>query len=266
MAFGALWAIIWICFALFEQPSLEMAYAVSWLGEPPIKVDGCDWGDATRYVGVKVGNGEEVGITLCFKGQTTSTGHHLIRYPGRTLASAQEVIDLSNGYKEKIGTAEFSLGVRKFMEARNDIGRPDSAVTMQGIELIVGWWNEVYAAYLNAEKKGDAARAKQLAERLVALTGVRFTRIDHHSVEFDRYADGVEIEFALAPGDLNDAQQRLSNARAQLWKNAALYLAGGLAVGWALVACVGWTARRALKIPMGQDSARRQHRRRTYTG
>jgi hypothetical protein len=87
MAFGALWAIIWICFALFEQPSLEMAYAVSWLGEPPIKVDGCDWGDATRYVGVKVGNGEEVGITLCFKGQTTSTGHHLIRYPGCVPAS-----------------------------------------------------------------------------------------------------------------------------------------------------------------------------------
>lgn len=261
-----MWAIIWICYAVYEEPSVAMAYAISWPGEPAVKVKSCEWGDATRHVGINASGGEKIGVTLCFKAQTTSTGQHLVRYQSRTLATAQEVIALSNGNKEKLGTTEFAEVVRKFLEARSDNWGPDSSITRQGIDLIAKWWEDLYGAYLNAEKEGDAARGKEFADWLAALTAIRFTKIDHHSVEFDRYADAVEKEFALPPGDMNDARQRLSSARLDLWRDAALYLVGGLVSGWALVACVGWIARRSLGIPMGRDSARRKHRPRTHTG
>jgi hypothetical protein len=266
MALGALWAIIWICYVVFEEPSVRMSYAISSPDALAIKVESCEWGDATRDVGIKAGSGETIAVTLCFKAQRTSTGHRLVQYPGRNLATAKEVIAFSNGNKEKLGTAEFEDVVRKFLEARTENSGPESSITRQGVELFAKAWEELYVAYLNAQKQGDAQRANAIAEMLAALTAIRFTKIEHHSVEFDRYADALAKEFALPPSDMKNAQQRLSSARLLLWRDTALYLVGGLVVGWVLVFCVGWIARRALGIPTGRDSARRKHRARTYTG
>jgi hypothetical protein len=267
MAFGALWAIIWIGYMVYEQPGVRMSYAISWPDELAAKVDRCEWGDATRDVRINSDSGPLIGVTLCFKAQRTSTGVRLIRYPGRNLATAQEVIDLSNGNKEKLGTAEFEAVVRRFLEAKNENrGGADSAITRQGIELFSRSWEVLYVAYLNAEKQGDARRAQELAKSLAALTAIRFTKIDHHSVEFDRYADAVAKGFTLSAGAMDDAQQQLSSARLELWKDATLYLIGGLVVGWVLVVCVGWIARRALGIPMGKDTSRRKRRAKNVAG
>lgn len=266
MALGALWAIIWICYVVFEEPGVRMSYAISSPDALAVKAESCEWGDATRDVGIKAGSGETIGVTLCFTAQKTSAGHRLVQYPGRSLATAKEVIAFSNDNKEKLGTAEFEDVVRKFLEAKNESSGPEAAITRQGVELFAKWWEDFYLAYLNADKQGDAQRANAIAEMLAALTAIRFTKVEYHSVDFDRYADAVAKGFALQPGDMHDAQQRLSSARLLLRRDAALYLVGGLVVGWVLIFCVGWIARRALGVPMGRDSARRKHRARTHTG
>src|SRR5262245_59149839 len=48
MAFGALWAVIWITYVAFEEPGVTMRYAISWPDELAVREESCEWGDATR--------------------------------------------------------------------------------------------------------------------------------------------------------------------------------------------------------------------------
>jgi hypothetical protein len=257
---GAVWVVSWLGYAVYGEPGASMSYVIGWPDEPPLKVEGCGREDATKDVVVKIGSGQSIGVTLCFKSQITNDGRWLVPYSGGTLATAQEVIGWTAANSEKLGSAEFEQLVRKYLEARMMSRGFESSTTRLGIEIIAMKWEPLYAAYLEAQKQGNAPLAKKFADELAALTGIRFSSNEHHSIEFARYVDAVGEWFTLPPGDVEDAKRQFWSARQELWKDAALFLFGGLLAGWALVACIGLIARGFMGVPRGQDSRRRRHR------
>jgi len=257
---GAVWVFSWIGYAVYGEPGASMHYAIGWPDEPALKVEACGREDATNDVVVSFGGAQSIGVTLCFKAQITNDGRWLVPYSGGTLATAQEVIAWTAAQSDKLGSAEFEQAVRKYLEARMTSRGFESSTTKLGIEIIAAKWEPLYAAYLEAQKQGDKALAKKFADELAALTGIRFTANEQHSIEFTRYVDAVEEWFKLPPGDVEEAQRQNWSARQELWKDAALYLFGGLLAGWALVACIGLIARGFMGVPRGQDSRRRRHR------
>jgi hypothetical protein len=199
-------------------------------------------------------------VTLCFKSQITNDGRWLVPYAGGVLATAQEVIAWTNANSQKLGSAEFEPALRKYLEARMMSRGLDSSNTKQGIEIIAMKWEPLYAAYLDAQGQGDSQLSKKLAEELAALTGIRFSSIEQHSVDFDRYAEAAGEWFALPPVDIEAAERQYWSARQEVWIDAALFLFGGLLVGWALVASIGFIVRGFMGVPRGRDSRRRRHR------
>jgi len=257
---GAAWAISWLGYAVYGDPGASMRYSIGWPDEPAVKVESCGREDATKEVAVKIGGGHSIGVTLCFKAHITNNVRWLVPYSGGTLATAQEVVAWTNDNRDKLGTAQFEQALRKYLEPRIVSQGADSPTTKLGIEIIAVKWEPLYAAYLGAQQQGDKPLSKKFTEELAALTGIRFSSIEQHSVEFDRYADAVGEWFALPPGDIEAAQRQYWGARQELWKDAALFLFGGLLAGWALAACIGLIARGFMGVPRGQDSRRRRHR------
>ena len=87
----------------------------------------------------------------------------------------------------------------------------------------------------------------------VPITIRWWTMGDRYSTEVTSYAEGVGAAFALSADEAKDAEKRLWDARLRQWKEAAQVMFGGLAIGWLVVACIGWIARGFLGIPRGKD-------------
>jgi hypothetical protein len=257
---AAVWVISWLGYAVYGEPGASMSYAIGWPDEPALKVEGCGREDATKDIVVKFDGAKNIGVTLCFKSQITNDGSWLVPYSGGTLATSKEVIAWTAANSDKLGTAEFEPSVRKFLEARMASRGFESSTSRLGIEIIATKWEPLYAAYLEAQKQDNAALAKKFADELAALTGIRFSSNEHHSIEFSRYLDAVGEWFTLPPGDIEDARRQYWSARQELWKDAALFLFGGVLAGWALVASIGLITRGFMGVPRGQDSRRRRHR------
>ncbi|EHL20834.1 hypothetical protein KYG_21699 [Acidovorax sp. NO-1] len=75
--------------------------------------------------------------------------------------------------------------------------------------------------------------------------------------EYDKdvraYMDGIAGAFRLQQSDLERVQQVKRQKLLDQWMQALQILFGGLAVGWALTALIGWIARGFLGIPRGKD-------------
>lgn len=74
-----------------------------------------------------------------------------------------------------------------------------------------------------------------------------------YSTEVIKYTALVASEFDLTPERIEAFEAIQRKALLEQWGVAALFLFGGLVVGWAVVAAIGWIVRGFMGIPRGQD-------------
>lgn len=74
-----------------------------------------------------------------------------------------------------------------------------------------------------------------------------------YSTEVQQYTALVASEFGLTPEGIAAFESINRKALLEQWRDAAMLLFGGLAVGWAVVAAIGWIVRGFMGIPRGQD-------------
>lgn len=74
-----------------------------------------------------------------------------------------------------------------------------------------------------------------------------------YSTEVQQYTESVARKFQLTPEGIEAFESIQRKALLEQWGVAAMSLFGGLAVGWAVVAAIGWIVRGFMGIPRGQD-------------
>lgn len=77
-----------------------------------------------------------------------------------------------------------------------------------------------------------------------------------YSPDVVRQMDAFEEGFRLPPQGAAEAERIHREERIEAWRFAATAAASGLAVGWLLVAVIGWLVRGVLNIPKGKDHRR----------
>lgn len=117
---------------------------------------------------------------------------------------------------------------------------------------------KVYAARKEALRQGAHTEASQLATYLFNMPinpsePVTLWMASEYDSDVRAYMDETAASFKLLPHDLARLQQLKGQKRREQWEQALQVLFGGLAVGWALTAGVGWIVRGFMGIPRGQD-------------
>lgn len=74
-----------------------------------------------------------------------------------------------------------------------------------------------------------------------------------YSTEVRKYTASAASEFDLTPEGIEAFEAIQRKALLEQWGEAAMSLFSGLAVGWAVVAAIGWIVRGFMGIPRGQD-------------
>lgn len=74
-----------------------------------------------------------------------------------------------------------------------------------------------------------------------------------YSAEVSQYTKAVARNFKIPPDGIEAAKASHNAALLEQWKEALLYLFGGIAAGWVIVLATGWTVRGFIGIPNGQD-------------
>lgn len=75
-----------------------------------------------------------------------------------------------------------------------------------------------------------------------------------YSSEVSKYGKEVERTFQLPASGSEEGDRLHHQARVEQWKQAMQVMFGGLLIGWALVAVIGWIVRGFLGIPRGKDA------------
>ncbi|MFZ2652783.1 MAG: hypothetical protein WA210_22005 [Burkholderiaceae bacterium] len=168
LAFGAMWLIGFVAFALFSDPYAHMTYSVVGPGLETTQVEKCGDADAREHTYTHARGGGRISVELCLKAHKSDGGELLVPY-----APASD-------------------------------GR---------------WW----------------------------MAGP-------YTSEVKRYARELARDFQIPTSDLDEADGRSRQALMKQWKEAMLWGFGGLAIGWVLVAGIGWIVRGFMGIPRGKDS------------
>lgn len=235
---GGLWVVGCLAYAVFSEPYASMTYAVAWPGEQPLMAESCADEDATKYVSAKITGGKSIGVTICFTAHKASDGRLLVPFASMPIG----VDDLGSwivANKNKIGTPKFERVAKAYEQ-----GRADSSAKP---------W-DIYSALRDADAKGDAVRAKQLAAAIQALSPGRFTMNTRYSSDVSEYAEAVSRRFEIPPSAMAEAEKSLWRARLDQWKQAGQVMAGGLVFGWLLTLATGWIVRGFMGIPRGKDA------------
>ncbi len=74
-----------------------------------------------------------------------------------------------------------------------------------------------------------------------------------YSTEVQQYTNSVANKFQLTPEGIEAFEAIQRKNLFEQWGEAAMFLFAGLAVGWAVVAAIGWIVRGFMGIPRGQD-------------
>lgn len=178
---------------------------------------------AAEYVTSEVAPGKSIGATLCFTAHKADDGRMLVPYETRT----------------------------------DDVRLPDGTIiqnvptTLSRQELVA----KLKANGFDVSKyEFDVSKLNTVGGQPGEPQRVRYWRMnDAYSSDVSAYTRGVADKFALTPEGRNKAEQRLSKARLEQWKQALQVLLGGLAVGWVLTTGIGWIARGFMGVPRGQD-------------
>lgn len=219
LAAGFFWVAGCLAFAIFSTPHASLTYAIDWPGQAAKKAERCAGPDATRHISADIGKSRSIGVTLCFTAHESDDGRMLIPYERESTKTPATPAPPVSGYPPTL--------------------------------------RELYDGLKAADAKGDVERAKKLVEMIDALPAdlrtPRYMMNGPYTSEVTKYTDAVAERFAVPAGDLSAAEEKLWSARLEQWKEASMTLGIGLAIGWALVAGVGWIARGFMGIPRGAD-------------
>lgn len=231
---GAMWAIGWLAYGVFNEPYVSVTYAVAWPGEKPTRAKECADRDAREYIARTASNDQLVSVTLCFSAQEANDGRLLVPYaavphqPSGRMAWEKDPI-VSTGEAAPISSG--------------------SGATLR----------ELYLALKDANAKGDVARAKNLVAQIDTLPPEkqqppRYLLRDPYASEVTTYTNAVAAKFTLPAEGVSEANALIRDARMEQWKNVALGIVSGLAVGWVLVFIIGWIVRGFFGVPRGKDT------------
>lgn len=76
---------------------------------------------------------------------------------------------------------------------------------------------------------------------------------EKYSAEVRKYTQSVANNFQPTQEVIDAFESNRRKALLKQWGTAAMFLLGGLAAGWAVVAAIGWIVRGFMGIPRGQD-------------
>lgn len=116
----------------------------------------------------------------------------------------------------------------------------------------------LYAARKEAIRQGSHADAAKLTDFLLKMpVNPSEPRTVWMAGEYDNevrsYVDEVAASFKLRPRDMDRLQEVKRQKRWEQWRQALQVLFGGLAIGWAITAGIGWIARGFMGVPRGAD-------------
>lgn len=75
-----------------------------------------------------------------------------------------------------------------------------------------------------------------------------------YSTEVSNYKHRVANSFQMSAADEKIAEIKISKKRQEQWQESAMFVFGGLFVGWVLVTTIGWIVRGFLRIPHLNDT------------
>lgn len=99
---------------------------------------------------------------------------------------------------------------------------------------------------------GQADNGEMLVPYTEASDGIVWMG-ERYSTEVQKYTESVARKFQLTPEGIEAFEAIQRKALLEQWGVAAMSLFGGLAIGWAVVAVIGWIVRGFMGIPRGQD-------------
>ena len=244
LAFGSIWIIGCLAFAVFSEPSALMTYAVEWPGQPGTKVESCAKEDATEYAALKTAKGGSVGVRICLTAHEAVDGRRLIAF-----ASAKDVV----WDKESIPAAEGRPWEKYRANKEDDSWYKDSPIVTpekQTAATSVGLPSSLFKDMSDAELL--AAYQKEKAQ---AMNGqLKYLMKERYSSEVTAYGRQVAAHFSLSEDGMKDAEQAVWGARFKQWKDALQFALGGVGLLWAAAAGIGWVVRGFMGIPRGKDT------------
>lgn len=116
----------------------------------------------------------------------------------------------------------------------------------------------IYAARAEALRQGENADADKLTEILLRMpvdaSGPSTVWMaGEYDTDVIRYTKGIAAAFRLGPEDFERLDKVKQEKLWEQWKEVLMVLFGGLGVGWALTAGIGWITRGFMGIPRGKD-------------
>ncbi len=253
---AVVWTVGCIGYALSAKPAPWLTYSISWPRQPPVKAASCADVDASRVALAKSSNGTPQEVTLCFTAHRATDGRLLVPYPpdvkDAVLTDGTVVQGVPGGMSKSDLIAKLKRNGIDASPLEASSGRtPKPDEYPEFAEPV----RELFVALKEADAKGDATQARKIADLIRALPADdlgRFPMAEPTDNRVSRYADDVARTFSSSRG-MADVERSLWDARLEVWKGAGLFLLGGLAIGWGLVACLGWIARGFMGIPRGAD-------------
>ena len=217
---AAVWCAGWLAYGFLSEPDPVLHLAVRGPGKAPARVDACGFADASRYVSAKLPDSSAVRAELCFTAHKADDGRMLVPY--------------------EIKTVHIELPGKVFKEVPANLTRRQLLARLQA-----GGYDT---------SKLTAILSKPQDEPFSEFTsGGTWLMGDTYSSEVRGYIDGVVDSLVLSAELARYASSLRWRARMQRVWEAGQFLAGGLVVGWILVAAVGWVVRGFLGIPLGHD-------------
>jgi len=209
-----------------------MTFAVHGPGERALKADECGTDDAKHYDRTRTPEGKTIHVQLCFTAHKAESGRMLVPYAIKTARVRMPDGTIVDNVPEGLSRADFMARLQRKGHKSAEPSPPKDPSTQPG------------------QQKEYVPPEDLLAE----LDNMQWwTMGERYSAEVTSYVEAVGTAFVLSADDAKEADRRLWDARLSQLKEAAQVMFGGLAVGWFVVACIGWVARGFLGIPRGKD-------------
>lgn len=233
LVIGALWVLGCLAYAVFSSPYASVTYAISWPGARATLAQSCGDEDAHEFMPASLPNGDSIYLTLCFTAHKSDDGRMLVPYKVMPRPAAQDGGQAAQPAKLVDDNASFKL--------------------TKGMTV-----DDIYQALRDADAKGDAKRAKEIAAVIDSLPAAvrtqRYWMNERFNADVREYTTAAAKQFRLSSEGMAEAQERVSSARYKVWQQAGIALVCGIGGGWLFIACIGWIVRGFLGIPRGQDS------------
>ena len=270
LAFGGIWVIGCLAFAVFSKPFASMTYAVEWPLQPATKVKSCAKEDATEYIAVKTSKGDSVSVSLCLIAHKATDGRLLVPFlvmhsesnRPRTVPLEEVEGNPVAGDKDSI-VWDMGTTAGRDLSAELFGGSPSKTAPVPALKAHIltadkssegrPWEKDRTEKTPNPWDKDPIVTPKKQIVQVSDLPP-KYIMNEQYSSEVIKYGREVAARFSLSPDGMKDAEQAVWDARIKQWKEALQFASGGAAFLWAAVTGIGWIVRGFMGIPRGKDT------------